>query len=129
MSNLIKDGISWLDGQRVEHLSDVVIYSRDGYPPLSIAATQGQSSRDIVDESGQTMESNAVDWLVSSGSLRLSGVLVTPMIGDKITLTEADGTVKTFDVLDLEGFGHYRWADSRGLILRIHTKLTEQVNP
>jgi len=128
MSNLLTKGIAWLDDQRIDHLSDIVVYMREGEPPLSIAATQGQTIRDVLDESGQTIESNSVDWLVSTASLKWGGVPTSPKIGDQIQIVEEGGSVKTFEVLDLNGQGHYRWADSRGRITRIHTKLRESIN-
>ena len=128
MGNILSDGIAWLDGQRIDHLSDIVIYTRSGYSSLSLAAAIGKTTREILDESGQTTESTSIDFLVSSASLVLDGAVVMPAIGDRIQVTEANGSTKTYEVLDLDGQGHYRRSDPRGLVLRIHTKLVETVN-
>lgn len=122
MPNILSNGIAWLNARRVDHLSEIVDYSRDGHPPQSLAAAIGQTTRELIDESGQTIEATSVDFLVSSASLILSGAVVAPLIGDRIQVTDS-GVVKTFEVLDLAGLGHYRWSDPRGLVLRIHTKL------
>jgi len=128
MTTLLYDGLVWLDGQRVSHLSEIVDYSRAGYPIVSLAAAIGRTSREILDESGQTIEATSIDFLISSASLVLSGSVVTPVIGDKITVTEPTGATKVYEVLDLAGQGHYAWSDPRGLITRIHTKLVGVTN-
>ena len=120
---MLYDGIVWLNGQRVDHLSEIVVYTRLGYNPTSLAASIGKTTREILDESGQTIEATSIDFLVSSASLILDGSVMKPQIGDLITVTEPNGATKQFEVLDLTGQGHYSWSDPRGLVTRIHTKL------
>jgi hypothetical protein len=120
---MIYDALVWLNGRRVDHLSEIVVYSRLGYTPVSLAASIGKTTREILDESGLTIEATSIDFLVSSASLILDGSVMKPQIGDIIKVTEANGSTKTFEVLDLTGQGHYAWSDPRGLVFRIHTKL------
>ena len=126
MTSLLSEGVEWLNTQRVDHLSEVVVYSRSGLPPFELAATRGSSTQQVIDESGQSVEAESVDFLVSSTSLAVSGGFIYPMIGDRIQTTDSGGLITIFAVLDLAGQGCYRWADSRGLIYRIHTKMIQE---
>jgi hypothetical protein len=122
MADLIKDGVVWINERRIESLSQTVTYRRSGHPDLVIPTTLGRTTYEVLDESGRTSSASSVDFLISAESITMSGVVSLPQIGDLILVVEGTMT-RTFEVLDLTGSGHYRWSDSRGTIIRIHTKL------
>ena len=117
MANLLAEGIAWLDEIRTTSMSETVTYRRSGQSDRILLATKSRVSYEVVDESGRELWASAVDFLITTSLLVGLG---TPQIGDLIL---TDGGTKTFEVLDLEGLGHYRWSDPSGTILRIHAKL------
>jgi len=127
-------GVSWLNQQRVQHLSQCVVYQR-GDESISIAATLGQTSVEITDDTGATVQSPQMDFIVSGDALVLGGVVIVPKVGDRIFVTASTGVAgvagvaKTlvYEVLSLPDGRHYRPCDGNGLMLRIHAKLVDEV--
>ena len=118
--------MAWLDQKRNDHLSQTVIFSREGYPDTELAATMGVTHYDVLDEYGVKSVSIATDFIVSSASLVLSGFAVLPKVGDLFKVEENE-TYASYEVLDLDGRGHFQRADAGGVVFRIHTKQVELV--
>jgi len=133
MADLLQYGASWLNRQRETHLSQPVMYQRGG-ESIGIAATLGATTVEVTDDTGATVRSPQMDFIVSAAALVLGGVVVVPRIGDRISVTSTlggDGVgapvapVKTlvYEVLSLPDGRHYRPCDPGGRMLRIHAKL------
>jgi hypothetical protein len=124
VGDLLQQGVDWLDGQRVAHLSRQVTYQRGG-ESVEIAATLGATSLEVSDEAGATVRTRQTDFIVSAGALVLGGAVVTPQVGDRI-LVPSGGKVLVFEVLALPGGEHFRPADPAGTALRIHAKQVDE---
>ena len=121
MSDMIKTGVDWLANQMSAFASQTVTYSR-GNDSVIINATFGSTDLSIADDYGSSIAGKVVDLIVTAANLVLDGKEIKPEIGDKIEL--ADGSKTTiYEVLDLAGDGCYRFSDSYGISLRIHTKI------
>jgi len=120
VADLLEQGVSWLDGMRVQHLTRQVTYQRGG-DSVQVAATLGSTTYETCDEAGAVVQTKATDFIVSADALVLAGEQVKPQPGDRIHLPAAE-TALVFEVLDLAGAGHYRPADPFGKTLRIHAK-------
>ena len=133
--NFLQRGIAWLDRQRVARLSQQVQYQRGG-ESVELAATLGATTVEVIDDTGAAVRSPLMDFIVSTAALALSGIPVTPRVGDRIRVTRAvgndstvDGTMKTlvYEVLALSDSRHYRPCDPGGRMLRIHAKQVDEV--
>jgi len=128
--DFLQRGIRWLNRQREAHLSRPATYQRGG-ESIAITATLGTTSVEVTDDTGATVRSPQMDFIVSASALALGGVAVAPRIGDRIHVASADGTAgalgKTlvYEVLTLPDGRHYRPCDGDGRMLRIHTKQVE----
>jgi len=134
--DFLQRGTAWLDRQRTKHLSQPVVYQRGG-ESIGIAATLGATTVEVTDDTGATVRSPQMDFIVSAAALVLGGVVAVPRIGDRIHVTSVlgdDGApggdapaapVKTlvYEVLSLPDGRHYRPCDPGGRMLRIHAKL------
>mgnify|MGYP000879250865 CR=1 FL=1 len=120
MADLLQTGSDWLQSQRKAHTSQAVTYSR-GEDEVVLNATIGKTEYQVSDENGFEVTCEAVDFLVTAADLILSGIITLPQQGDKISLTRG-GIATVFEVMALAGQGHYRYSDSFGQTLRIHTK-------
>jgi hypothetical protein len=126
VGDLLQQGVDWLDGQRVAHLSRTVTYQRGG-ESIVIAATLGATSLEVTDDAGATVRSPQVDFIVSADGLVLAGTVTTPQVGDRIRVAGvALDQVRVYEVLALPDGKHYRPCDPGGRMLRIHTKLVDQ---
>ena len=124
MGDLLQQGVDWLDGQRMAHLSRTVTYQRGG-ESVEIAATLGTMSLEVSDEAGVMVRTRQTDFIVSAAALVLGGAAVTPRVGDRILLPSG-GKVLVFEVLALPGGEHFRPADPTGTALRIHAKQVDE---
>ncbi|MFB3894547.1 MAG: hypothetical protein ACE15C_21300 [Phycisphaerae bacterium] len=124
MGDMLQQGVDWLDGQRVAHLSRQVTYQRGG-ASVQIAATLGAASLEVADEAGATVRTWQTDFIVSAAALVLAGVKVTPYVGDRI-LVPSGGQTAVFEVLAIAGGEHFRPADPAGTALRIHAKQIDE---
>ncbi|MCC7407209.1 MAG: hypothetical protein IT442_04005 [Phycisphaeraceae bacterium] len=125
MTDLLAQGAAWLNQMRLAHLSQLVMYER-GSDSVELAATLGTTSYEVTDNSGATVQAQAMDFIVSAAALVLNGAVTTPRIGDRIRLTQGT-TQRVFEVLDLAGSGHYKPCDPTGQMLRIHAKQIDEV--
>ena len=127
MADMLEQGAAWLDGMRTKHASRTVTYVR-GTDAVELSATLGQTTYEVADEYGATVEAKATDFLISAADLVLAGEKVQPEAGDQIRVTASD-QIQVFEVMDLGGAGHWRPSDPYGHTLRIHTKHVETVEP
>ena len=118
---MLEQGASWLAGMLKQHASRSVTYVR-GAESVELSATLGQTTYEVADEFGTTVEAKAMDFLVSAVDLVLAGAVALPEPGDQVRVTVGD-EVHVFEVMDLGGAGHWRPSDPYGHTLRIHTKL------
>ena len=121
MTDMLEQGAAWLDRMRVKHASRSVTYVR-GAETVELSATLGQTTYEVADQFGTTVEAKATDFLISAAEIALAGEMVLPEPGDQVRVTVGD-EVHVFEVMDLGGAGHWRPSDPYGHTLRIHTKL------
>jgi len=126
MVDLLQRGVAWLNQQRVQHLSQPVTYRRGG-EAVQLVATLGQTTVEITDDTGATVQSPQMDFIVSAAELLLGGAPATPRIGDRIHVTGAIGKTLVYEVLSLPDGRHYRPCDPGGRMLRIHAKQVDEV--
>jgi len=126
MTDLLQQGVDWLDEQRREHLSRPVVYRRGGQS-VEIAATLGATSVEVVDDAGATVQSPRTDFIVSADALVLGGIVTTPLLGDRLSVPASDGgNTVVYEVLSLPDGRHFRRCDGSGRMLRIHAKLVDE---
>ena len=121
MADMLEQGAVWLAGMLKQHASRGVTYVR-GAESVELSATLGQTTYEVADEFGTTVEAKATDFLLSAVDLVLAGAVALPEPGDQVRVTVGD-EVHVFEVMDLGGVGHWRPSDPYGHTLRIHTKL------
>ena len=126
MVDLLQRGVAWLNQQRAQHLSQPVTYQRGG-ETVQLAATLGQTTVEVTDDTGATVKSPQMDFIVSSSELVLGGVIAMPRIGDRIHIVDATGKTLVYEVLSLPDGRHYRPCDPGGRMLRIHAKQVDEV--
>lgn len=99
-----------------------VEYAR-GSDTCNLKATFGQSEFEIQEADGVRIVTSDRDFIVRADDLYFFGSLITPARGDRITILE-DGhaTEQVFEVLAPVGLQPYRWCDSAGTLIRIHTQ-------
>jgi hypothetical protein len=117
MSDLLRDGLTWLEQQRTAHCSSQVTYRREA-TELLVNATFGRTEYEVADEysgGGATIRAHVVDFLILAEEL--SPTFGEPKAGDQIV---ADGRI--YEVMALSGQGHWRWSDPYRTTYRIHTK-------
>jgi len=128
MFDLLQHGVAWLNRQRVQHLSQPVTYQRGG-EAVQLAATLGQTTVEVTDDTGATVRSPQMDFIVSAVELVLGGggMPTTPRIGDRIHVAADTGKTLVYEVLSLPDGRHYRPCDPGGRMLRIHAKQVDEV--
>ena len=123
MTDMLQDGLDWLEAQRKAHLSRAVTYRRRN-AAVEVRATPAATSYEADDGYGIVLETQARDYLVAAEDLVLEGERTLPERGDRIEEVQVDGT-HVFAVTDLGRERHYRFCDPAGKTLRIHTKHVE----
>ena len=124
MTDLLHQAVDWLDEQREAHLSQPAVYRR-GNESVEIAVTMGNTSVDVTDDAGATVQSPQTDLIVSADALVLDGVVVTPQVGDRVSLSSGGKTL-VYEVLSLPDGRHFRRCDGSGRMLRIHAKQVDE---
>lgn len=131
MTDLLRDGLAWLAGQRHDHMSTEVTYHR-GAQSVTLRATVGRTPFDVTSDSGVSIRSESRDYIIRTADLVLGGASSLPLVGDKIH--EVDGvTTYIYEVLTPgavtgaqgERDPHYVYSDPGRLALRVHTKLVD----
>ena len=120
MTDVLQQGLGWLEEQRKAHLSRTVTYRRRS-STVAVLATVGATRFEADDGQGIVVEMEACDYLIASGDLVLDGQKTLPERGDEVLETR-DGVRHVYEVMDLGPEKHYRFCDPDGRTLRIHTK-------
>lgn len=92
---------------------------------MEIAVTMGSTSVDVTDDTGATVQSPQTDFIVSADALVLGGTIVTPQVGDRVSLSSG-GKALVYEVLSLPDGRHFRRCDGSGRMLRIHAKQVDE---
>jgi hypothetical protein len=111
MTDVLRDGITWLEQQRTAHLAGEVEYRRDP-DAYTVPATLGRTQYEVDDGYGLRVGATVVDFLIRAADLPIQ-----PKPGDQIV---ADGVL--YEVLSLGAEGAWRWSDPYRITRRIHTK-------
>jgi len=116
MTNLLKTGSDWLEEMRSAHCSSLVTHRR-GVLFATMKATWSRVSYETVDESGLSVGSQVVDFLVLAADFPST----TPLIGDII-----DTGTERYEVMPVgEDVKGWRWSDPYCRTFRIHTRQIE----
>ena len=123
MGDLLDRGAAFLDAQRHQHLSRLVLYRR-GTEEKEVQATIGKTEFEQVDDVGgagliHRVESR--DFLVRASYLDLGDGPILPRAGDQVR--ETVGTaVFVYEVNAPGGQPPWRYSDPYRRVLRIHTR-------
>ena len=119
MSNLLQTGSDWLEGMRNTYASQSVTYAR-GVNSVTLNASFGKTIYEEDDEYIR-VKGEVMDFLLFAAELIIDGSVVLPQVADRISIVRGGSSV-VYEVMPLLGQGHYRFSDSFGKTLRIHTK-------
>ena len=125
MTDLLQDGLGWLEEQRRKHLTRAVTYRR-GSSAAEVPATVGATKFEVDDGYGTVVGQQMRDYLIATADLVLDGQQTLPERGDEI-LEERGGTTYVYEVMELGPDRHFRFCDPAGKTLRIHTKHVETI--
>ena len=120
MTDLLSQGLSWLEDQRHQHLTRLVTYQRGGNE-VELAATIGRTVFEQDDHAGGLTRIESRDFLIRAADLILAAETTLPQPGDRIIETDAIATY-TYEVLAPGSEPPWRYSDVNRLTLRIHTK-------
>ena len=121
MSNMLRDGMAWLNGKLKTHAGESVVYVR-GAQTVTLTATPGKSLLRLDDGyGGARIEWTDADWLIASADLVLGGSATEPQRGDKIRRTIGD-LVYVYEVSAPGAEPVWRWSDSYQTTYRVHAK-------
>lgn len=115
MTDLMREGMKWLERQRKQFMSGPVVYKTDrgdGEEFLNVAATFGKTTYEIADGYGATIKTHVIDFLILFEDLSLE-----PQAGDVIVADK-----RKYEVMNLSGESCWRWSDPYRMTMRIHTK-------
>ena len=121
MTDMLRDGLSWLTGKLTSHAAREVTYRR-GDLQATVLATIGKTVAEQDSGDGLIMRMEIRDYLIDTMSLLLDGQQLLPQRGDLIIETE-DGKDFTYEVLPIGSDRAWRYSDPFRLKLRIHTRL------
>ena len=125
MPDVLQASSDWLEDQRDEKRTIVVVYDRDG-DQVSIDATVGETIFEIDNGFGVLERWEARDFLVFAKDIGLTPGEVLPRRGDRILETQGSKTF-TYEVMSPSGQPLFRNSDPFRKTLRIHTKLVKVV--
>ena len=114
MSNMLRDGATWLTKQLLDNASDPITYSR-GAVSLTMCATIGNTAFDSEQADGSMIRFESRDYIFEAA--KLVPLLGLPQDGDLIH----DGD-HTYELLALNGAQPFRYSDRHRTLLRVHTK-------
>lgn len=120
-TNRLATGLAHLAAKRAAHMSESVVYDRDGQQ-VTINATRGSTKYETIDDGGLLVYGRSVDFIVNAADLILNSVVTEPERGDKVLVTVGN-TVLEYDVLAVGDIKEFRPSDPLSTMLRIHTKL------
>lgn len=111
MSNMLNNGLDWLEQKMIDHCSGPAEYRR-GSQCYPISAVFGKTDYELESDEGISVGAFVWDFLVSSDVLGFE-----PEVGD---IVAADS--RRFEVMNLPGQGCWRWTSPNRKTYRIHTK-------
>ncbi|MCC6907188.1 MAG: hypothetical protein IT430_04535 [Phycisphaerales bacterium] len=120
MTDLLSQGLSWLEDQRHQHLTRMVTYQRGG-SEVELPATIGRTVFEQDDHVGGLTRIESRDFLIRAVDLVLAAETTLPQPGDRIIETDAVATY-TYEVMAPGSEPPWRYSDVNRLTLRIHTK-------
>ncbi|MCC6910069.1 MAG: hypothetical protein IT430_19210 [Phycisphaerales bacterium] len=120
MSDLLAQGLTWLEDQRHQHLTRTVKYLRASNE-VELAATIGRTVFEQDDHAGGLTRIESRDFLIRAADLVLAAETTLPQPGDRIIETDAIATY-TYEVMAPGSEPPWRYSDVNRLTLRIHTK-------
>ncbi len=120
MTDLLSQGLSWLEDQRHQHLTRLVTYQR-GVNEVEVAATVGRTVFEQDDHVGGLTRIESRDFLIRVADLILAAETTLPQPGDRIIETDSIATY-TYEVMAPGTEPPWRYSDVNRLTLRIHTK-------
>ena len=121
MPDLLGNAMRWLEAQRRKHLTVPVIYRR-GDLSVELPATIGRTVFKVSDDYGRFQYIESRDYLLTAADLVLDGITVLPEKGDEII---ESGQI--YEVMAPNSEPEWRYSDSSRQCLRIHTKLTGEI--
>ena len=120
MGDLLDRGAAFLDAQRHQHLSRLVLYRR-GTDEKEVQATIGKTEFEQADDAGLIHRVESRDFLVRTGDLDLGAGPILPRAGDQVRET-VGLSVFVYEVNAPGGQPPLRYSDPYRRVLRIHTK-------
>ncbi len=120
MTDLLSQGLSWLEDQRHQHLTRTVMYQRGG-DEVELSATIGRTVFEQDDHAGGLTRIESRDFLIRAIDLVLAAETTLPQPGDRIIETDAIATY-TYEVMAPGNEPPWRYSDVNRTTLRIHTK-------
>ena len=111
MSNLLSDGMNWLEAQMTQHCSTPVNYQR-GDSSVTVDAVLGKTDYQILDDSGFETGAFIWDFIILAADLGFE-----PAVGDVIVHSG-----RQFEVMRLAGQDCWRWTGITQAAYRIHSK-------
>ena len=118
--DLLGQGASWLEDQRHQHLTRMVVYQR-GVNEVELQATIGRTVFEQDDHAGGLTRIESRDFLIRAIDLVLATEVKLPRPGDRIIETDSIAT-HTYEVMAPGAEPPWRYSDVNRATLRIHTK-------
>jgi hypothetical protein len=112
MTNLLNNGLDWLEQNLLGFCASPVDYRRDEQS-LTLDAVFGKTDYQVSTESGVEVGAFIWDFLMDAQTLDM-----TPKVGDIVVVNG-----KQYEVMNLSGQGCWRWTGPNQKTMRIHTKL------
>ena len=120
MGDLLDRGAAFLDAQRHQHLSRLVLYRR-GTDEKEVQSTIGKTEFEQADDAGLIHRVESRDFLVRTAELDLGAGPILPRAGDQVRET-AGLSVFVYEVNAPGGQPPFRYSDPYRRVLRIHAK-------
>lgn len=122
MANMLRNGVTWLQGQRKASMSDSATYTRAGFAPITdLAVTPGTPNFAIDDGNTIRVASTQQDWIITAADLVINGSPTLPQKGDRLTIAQG-AQAGTFEVQIPETTDKPYKLDATGQQIRAHTK-------
>ena len=122
MPNLQQRGAAWLGSQLQTAAGQASTYRRrgsGGVEEFAIVGTWSEKVYDQVDQDGEVQQVLAYDWILVAADL--DEISVSPRPGDQLVGTVA-GSAVTFEIRPIGNLPAVEWADTSGILIRLHTK-------
>jgi hypothetical protein len=118
MSDMVLDGLEWLDEQMTAHNATAASYYRPtGDSPISIMATMGDHQREVetFGGSGASMGYSLISADFNAAELVDGGVAFLPEVGAKLVFGSDTYVLRA----PAEGAPHYERLDPKGIRVRV----------